>query len=236
MIAPADAPTPVGILHATLGEQDPLTPEVNTDEMRGIVDARSALVIDCRPRRQFEAGHIPGSICLDKPPAEQVAAVDRIVGGDRRKPLVIYCNGPHCHQSRKLGDGLAAAGFTAVRRYQLGISVWRVLGGPTSVGLGWIERVVDHDETAVLLDVRPAEAFAAGSLPRARSSPLAIVNASRGSPAIPGMPNDDFNRRVILFGRDGAEAREMAELLRHRPWANVSFYDGTYEELASAVV
>lgn len=228
--SPAVAPA---ILHATVGERNPRTPEVSTEEMRRILADGRTLVVDSRPRPQYDSGYIPDAICLDTPPAEQVAAVGRIVDGDKARPLVVYCNGPHCLQSRRLGEDLAAAGFTAVRRYQLGISVWRVLGGPTAVGIAWIERVMEHDETVVLLDVRAAEAFAAGSLPRARSSPLTAVGDGRGP--IAGMPNDDFNRRVILFGQTGAQARGMAEVLRQRPWANVCYFDGSFEALAAAL-
>jgi hypothetical protein len=46
------------------------------------------------------------------------------------------------------------------------------------------------------------------------------------------MPEDDFNRRIVLFGRDGAQARKLADVLSKRPWHNVSYYSGSYEELA----
>jgi rhodanese-related sulfurtransferase len=224
---------PLGIQYATLCDEGYRTPEVSTDEMRRILADSSAIVIDSRPQPQFAAGYIPGAVCLDVPTAEQVAAVQRIVNGDSSRPIVIYCNGPHCRQSRRLGDELVAKGFTAVRRYQLGISVWRVLGGPTAVEPEWLEQVLESDETAVLLDVRSAAEFSTGSLPRARSSPVDDLDAETLAPV--GMPRDDFNRRVILFGNDAAQARQMAEFLSQRPWANVSYVDGTYAGLAAAL-
>ena len=233
MSAPSATVPPLGILQATLDEEGARTPQVSTEEMRRILADGSAVAIDSRSRPQFDAGHIPGAVCLDVPPQDQVAAVGRIVGGDTSRALVIYCNGPHCHQSRRLGDELAAAGFTGVRRYQLGISVWRTLGGPTVVGLKWVERVLDHDETAVLLDVRSAEEFREGSLPRARSAP--VDDIATGRLATYGMPSDDFNRRVILFGRDAAQARQLAEILRNRPWANVSYIEDSYADLTKAL-
>ncbi len=221
------------ILHATLGEQGARTPQVGTEAMRRILADRTAVVIDSRPRAQFDAGHIPGAICLDTPPQQQVAAVGRIVGDDRSKALVVYCNGPHCQQSRRLAQELAVAGYTDVSRYQLGISVWRVLGGPTAVEIDWLERVLDHDETAVLLDARSAEEFREGSLARARSAPVDDIAAGRLAGF--GMPSDDFNRRVILFGRDPAQAQRLAEVLSHRPWANVCYVEATYAALAKAL-
>ncbi len=221
------------ILHATLADQGCKTPEISTDEMRRILAAGGTLVADSRPRPQFDAGYIPGAVCLDAAPEAQVAAVERLTGGDRTRPIVVYCNGPHCQQSRRLGDELAAAGYANTKRYQLGISVWRAMGGPTAVGLDWIERVCEHDEMAVLIDVRAATAFRAGSLPRARNAPVDDIAA--GLSPVTGMPSDDFNRRVILFGADGAQARRLAEILRQRPWANVSYFDGSYADIAAAL-
>jgi hypothetical protein len=49
------------------------------------------------------------------------------------------------------------------------------------------------------------------------------------------LPLDDFNRRIVLFGRDGAEARRLADAMSTRPWHNVAYFPGSYEELAAAV-
>ncbi len=49
------------------------------------------------------------------------------------------------------------------------------------------------------------------------------------------MPLDDFNRRVIIFGKDFAQARALADLLSKRPWHNVMYYPGSYETLAAAL-
>src|SRR5512138_3541739 len=72
---------------------------------------------------------------VDAPPSEYVAAVERLVGGDKGKALVLYCNGPFCQASKRISEQLVPAGFTNVRRYQLGIPIWRAVGGPTEVEL-----------------------------------------------------------------------------------------------------
>lgn len=221
-----------GILDAVMAEDESPTPQISTEEMRRILIAGGAVVIDSRPRRQFVSGYIPGAICLDTEPEQQVEAVRRTVGGDTTQAIVIYCNGPHCKQSRRLGKELAAAGFTSVKRYQLGISVWRALGGPTAVDASWVVNVATNDQTAILLDARSPAEFQAGSLPHAVSAPLDEV--ASGEREKFGMPNDDFNRRVIMFGRDASQARKLAEQVRDRPQANVAFANCTYEELARA--
>jgi rhodanese-related sulfurtransferase len=218
---------------ATLAEANQKTAEVSTEQMRRILADSSATVVDTRSREEFEAGHIPGARMLDAPPREHVNAVERIVQGDKRAALVLYCNGPYCQASRRLAEQLVGAGFSNVRRYQLGMPIWRALGGPTAIELGGFLRVYKIDLTAVIFDGRPAGEFAKGSLAGTLNVPVDDVVAGRLK-KLP-LPEDDFNRRIVLFGRDGAQARVLADVLRTRPWHNVSYLSGTYEALTAAV-
>jgi rhodanese-related sulfurtransferase len=158
--------------------------------------------------------------------------VDRMVNGEKSKALVLYCNGPYCQASRRLADQLVTIGHTNVRRYQLGIPIWRALGGPTEIELDGIARIFKADQTAVFLDGRPAAEFAGGSLAGAHSAPADEVAAGRLT-RLP-LPEDDFNRRIVLFGRDAAQARKLAEVLSKRPWHNVTYFPGSFETLAAA--
>ena len=154
------------------------------------------------------------------------------MGGDKTKALVLYCNGPFCQASRRLGEQLAAAGFTNVRRYQLGIPIWRALGGPTAIELGGIKRVVNGDQTAVFIDARAAEEFAKGSFFGALSAPVEDVVSGKLKKI--DLPEDDFNRRIILIGRDSTQTRRLADFMSKRPWHNVTYFPGTFEELSAA--
>ena len=219
------------ILQATLGESGK-TAEISTEQLRAILRDGSALVLDTRSRAEFDAGHIPGARNLDAVPSAQIAAVDAFVNGDRNRALVLYCNGPYCQASRRLGEQLADSGFTDVKRYQLGIPVWRALGGPVAVERAGITRIFKADRTAVYIDARSAEDFAKGSLPGAISASADDVISGKLKMAL---PEDDFNRRIVLFGADAAQARKLADFMSKRPWHNVSYYPGSYESLAAAL-
>jgi rhodanese-related sulfurtransferase len=223
----------LGILQATLAEANQTTSEVSTEELRRILANGSALVLDTRTRDEFDAGHIPGAHRIDAPPSERVAAVERLANGNKAAALVLYCNGPFCQASRQLATQLVAAGFTNVTRYQLGIPVWRALGGPTAIELGGIVRIYGVDRTAVFFDGRSAREFARGSLPGAHNVPADELAEGRLK-KIP-LPEDDFNRRIVLFGRDAAQARTLADVLSRRPWHNVTYYPGAFETLVAAV-
>ena len=110
------------------------------------------------------AGHISGAKNVapepGAPPAAFAAAVESLVHGDKSKALVLYCNGRYYQASRTVSDQLVAAGFTNVRRYQLGIPMWRALNGPVEIELEGILRVYKIDKTAVFFDARTAADFA----------------------------------------------------------------------------
>ena len=232
----ASAPA-LSVYQATLAEPNQRTGEVSTEEVRRILVDGSAIVLDTRKRAQYAAGHLPGARnvapAADAPPAEYIAAVERLVGGDKAKPLVLYCNGPFCRATRQLSEQLVDAGFRNVRRYQVGIPIWRALGGPTQVELEGIVRIFGVDRTAVYFDARSPAEYAQGSLPGAHNVP-ADRAAAEGFDFAP-LPRDDFITRIVVFGRDGAQARALADALAKSPFHNVTFFAGTYAELAAAI-
>jgi rhodanese-related sulfurtransferase len=225
------------VRRATFNEQNQKTAEVSTQHVRRILADGSAVLLDSRKRTEFAAGHIAGARSATPPPGapaeEFIAAVERLVHGDKATPLVVYCNGEHCKQGRRLAEQLAEAGFRDVRRYQLGIPVWRALGGPIEIDLDGILRVYQIDRTAILFDVRSPEEFARGSIPGAHNVPADTLGED-GLAKAP-MPRNDFNTRVILFGRDGTQARKLADAIGRTPFQNVSYFPGTFEALAAAI-
>ena len=224
----------LNILDATMGETEP-TPEASIAQVRELLIDSSAVLLDSRVREQFVAGHIPGANNIDMEPDDTgyIAAVEKLLGGDKSKALVLYCNGPNCGASRVLGKKLVAAGFTNVRRFQLGIPFWRTMGGPTVMELEGIVRIFDVDRTAVYFDGRSPEEFAKGSIPGAHNVPVDLLEAGVLDKA--PKPRQDLNTRIILFGRNGEQARKLAEAMSESPYHNVNYYPGTFDSLMSAI-
>src|SRR5437016_6364182 len=152
------------VFQATLGETNAKTGEVSTEELRRILADGSAILLDTRKRAEYVAGHIAGAQNVappaSAPASEHVAAVERLAGGDKGKALVLYCNGPNCQASKQLSEQLLGAGFTNVRRYQLGLPMWRTMSGPVEIELEGVLRLYKVDQTAVFFDGRSADEFA----------------------------------------------------------------------------
>jgi hypothetical protein len=68
--------------------------------------------------------------------------------------IVLYCNGPFCGKSKRLATELLETGYTYVRRYQLGILVWRALGGLTEIELDGVLSILG-ERTAPLCSLTP---------------------------------------------------------------------------------
>jgi rhodanese-related sulfurtransferase len=243
---PVDAQAVKTIAESTLEEPNQKTPEVSTDELRRILTDGSAVVFDARPPKEYALSHIPGAVNVNgipgRPMSQYVpdaAEVARALGGNKASPVILYCSGPFCGRSKRLSEELLAAGFTNVRRYQLGIPVWRALGGVTQIELEAVASIYEMDRSAVFIDARNPEEFQAGTLPRAVSVPASglerrkDVGEVRRAKDDGRLPMEDHNTRVIVFGRDGAQARAVAEAIVGEAFHNVAFNGGTVDSLRS---
>lgn len=221
------------VTKAITAEVNPVSAQLTTEEMRRVVGDGSVIILDTRTHAEFEAGHIPNANVVDGPKEARLAAVDKLAKGNKSAALVLYCNGLNCQASRLFASDLKSAGYTGVRRYQLGMPIWRALGGPLVIEARGVARIFDQDRTAVFIDVRPATEFAKRTISGAVNAPVDDVVS--GKMKKPPFPLDDFNRRIILFGADGKDARKFADYMTTRPWHNVVYYPGRYDELAVAL-
>jgi rhodanese-related sulfurtransferase len=233
---PALAQAGSSIFQGTLMEANQKTAEVSTDELRQILKDGSATVFDARPHMEFSVSHIPGALNVAAKPGvpmsvyvSDVAEIHRLVA-DTSVPLVLYCNGPFCGKSKRLGEELLEAGYTNVRRYQLGAPTWRALVGVTQIELDGVRYVRDGDRTAVFVDARSADEFRAGSLPGARNIPAAEVVAAKDDGRL---PIEDHNTRIVVFGASEEQARAATAEIAKNAFHNVSYFSGTLDELVA---
>jgi len=134
-----------------------------------------------------------------------------------------------------------AAGLANVRRYQLGIPVWRALGGSTQIELEAVSYVHEMDRSAVFIDAREPKEFQKGTLPRAVSVPASQLERGKDVGEVRRakddgrLPMEDHNTRIVVFGRAGEQARAVAEAIIGEAFHNVAFYGGTFESLRPLV-
>ncbi len=101
---------------------------VSREELRRELDDGAVVVIDVRPRLEYDAGHIPGAVSV--PPDR----LDELLPAlpDHRE-IVAYCRGPYCAYADEAVRWLLARGRRA-RRLEEGFPEWRRAGGPIERG------------------------------------------------------------------------------------------------------
>ena len=184
-------------------------------------------MFDTRPAKEYAVAHIPGSINLFEKEVERITQSHP----DRATRIVLYCNGPFCGKSKRVAEDLAKLGYTAVRRYQLGLPVWRALGNTAQTNVEGVRDVVQNDKTAVLVDARARDEFEAGSVPGAVN---VRVGEARKASDDGRLPYLDHGTRVIVLANSLLKARTVAEEIAKVAYWNSSYFGGTYEELKRA--
>ena len=212
------------IWQVTLGEPNPTTPELSTEELQHLLEAGKTPVLDVRSAQEYAIAHIPGTINLYEKEVEQVTRAYP----DKGRALVLYCNGPFCGKSKRLSQDLVGRGYTNVKRYQLGLPVWRALGNTVQTDLAGARYILAGDKTAVWVDARSAADFARGSLPGA-------VNIRRGEAEAANedgrLPKQDKGTRVVVFAETPEKAQQVAAEVAHKAYWNSSYFGGSFRDL-----
>ena len=236
------------VFDTTLGEANQKTAEVSTQELKEIIKRGDVVLLDARPPLEYAISHIPGALNVAPQPGRpahlyvsDVAEIGRLVGGVKTKALVIYCNGPFCGKTKRLGPELLSAGYTNVRRYQLGTPVWRALAGEAMQTEWTALRYIAQDKTAIWIDAREPAAFKAGTIPRARNIAPSGLRPGKDQGVMKQakddgrLPMDDHNTRIIVFGSNRKDARAVANAIASEAFHNVPFVAEPVEQVRRAV-
>src|SRR5688572_9869831 len=86
------------------------------------------VILDTRPLREYEAGHIAGAISV---PVDELRRRLKLL--PRNKEYVAYCRGPYCVYADQAVELLQAKGRRA-RRLLEGFPEWRAAGMPVETG------------------------------------------------------------------------------------------------------
>lgn len=114
-------------LHRFFDERDQME-SVDPDQLLERVRQGEVTVVDVRSDEEYQAGHLPGAVCI---PLEQLE--ERISELPRDRQVVAYCRGPFCALSLDAVDLLRDNGFEA-RRLSQGVPDWKQEGLPVEHG------------------------------------------------------------------------------------------------------
>jgi rhodanese-related sulfurtransferase len=108
---------------------------VRLPEFRSAVETGSALILDARPSVFFEQGHVPGALNLARDDfARDYRHLSPSLKSAADKPIIVYCSGGDCHDSRLVANALLSLGFSNVSVFTGGWEAWSAARLPTSIG------------------------------------------------------------------------------------------------------
>jgi rhodanese-related sulfurtransferase/biotin operon repressor len=87
----------------------------------------SVMVLDVRPREEYDAGHLMGAISV--PLSELKRRLKKL---PLKREIVAYCRGPYCVMATEAVELLRKKGYRATR-LDLGVPEWREEGFPIEV-------------------------------------------------------------------------------------------------------
>jgi rhodanese-related sulfurtransferase len=217
------------VYNTTLGETNPVTPEISTEQLKKTLADQSGPVLDVRFAQEYAIAHIPGGINIHEKEIETITA--RFP--DKATPIVLYCNGPFCGKSKRVSAELLKRGYTNVKRYQLGLPVWRALGNTVQTDLAGVQYVLGNDKTAVFVDARSRTDFERASMAGAVSI-LTGEAEQANEPADGRLPHKDKGTRVIVFAANTNDARKVAEEIAKKAYWKSSYFGGSADDLKAS--
>jgi rhodanese-related sulfurtransferase len=117
------------VADAYLGPVDDIA-TITREDLLSRLDLGRVLVLDVRPKVEFEAGHIPGAVSID--PERLYEQVWRL---PRDAEVVAYCRGSYCAFASEAVRMLRADGVGA-SRLEEGFPEWRRAGLPVASSVG----------------------------------------------------------------------------------------------------
>jgi len=100
---------------------------IQIDDLISRIKSSNIMLLDVRPEKEFNAGHIPHAINI---PIDQLAK--RIGELKKTKQYIAYCRGPFCVFADEAVQLLAKKGFSA-KRLDEGFPDWKIKGLPVAI-------------------------------------------------------------------------------------------------------
>jgi len=107
---------------------------VGLPQFRAALENKTALILDARPASFYERGHVPGALNLSR---DDFANDYRRLASTLKandKPIIVYCSGGECHDSKLVANALLSLGSSDVSVYTGGWDEWSAQQLPVETG------------------------------------------------------------------------------------------------------
>ncbi len=130
------------LVEAYIGSRNGLEPVSRKELYRRLRSGDQLVVLDVRPKDEFDAGHLPGAVSI--PIAELERRLRQV---PKNREIVAYCRGPYCAFAPEAVRVLNNRGYRA-RQLEDGFPEWSAAGMPVERNNSEDERARRHRSTA----------------------------------------------------------------------------------------
>jgi rhodanese-related sulfurtransferase len=199
------------------------TSVITVDEVKALVakgpESGNYLMFDSRPASRFHSGTIPTSLMLPSGEMEKQdkeGKISPLLGQDKNKLLIFWCGGPTCPFSIKGAELAVKYGYTNVKVFSGGDPAWTKAELPFVSSPKFVK-----DDNILLIDLRTADKFAAGHIPRAMSLPTADLDKYKEEnwPSFKGAP-------LVFYSDNQADVDKALELMRDYGLSKATYFPG----------
>jgi rhodanese-related sulfurtransferase len=209
---------------------------ITVDELKALVEkgpeAGNYLLFDSRPADRFNSATIPYSGHLTDADMAKLDAEGNVasrLGNDKNKEMIFWCGGPACGFSKKAAGLAVKNGYNNTRVFLGGDPAWAKAELPFVSSPKFVKDAIN----IMLIDLRSADKFAAGHIPRAVNLPTADLGK------YPEANWPAFKSAPIVFYSDNQEEIDTAlELMGDYALTKATYFPGGFErwqQLGNAV-
>ena len=105
-------------------------PEISLEDLKKIVAAKGAFIIDANSTDSYASGRVPGAVSF----AKNEKNFAQILPADKSTPIVAYCGGPLCTAWKDPAKEAKKLGYTNIKHFKGGISGWKKAGESVEKG------------------------------------------------------------------------------------------------------
>lgn len=100
---------------------------ITLEELEQQMALGKVVLLEALPAMHYDAAHLPGAKNL---PLDDLDARAQLLVADKTSPIVTYCTGTTCPNSKIAAERLVALGYIDVRAYEGGKEEWVEAGLP----------------------------------------------------------------------------------------------------------
>ena len=160
-------------------------------EQASVPKREKVTVVDSRPARKYDKGHIPVAINISDTMFD--SHLD-LLPKDESSLLIFYCGGLTCPLSHKSAFKAEALGYRNIKVYAAGYPDWISNGGLSGVSVKYVKKVLDKGKSAVI-DARPPREFKKDHVPGSINIPTTRFDDTKGS-----LPADKSTELIFYCG------------------------------------